>query len=47
MPTTVRPDEQRDARAGEHARKNIAAELVETERMLEARTLEPQRQLLS
>ena len=31
----------------EHARKNIAPELVQTERMLEARTLEPQGKFLS
>ena len=39
-------DEKRDARAGEHAREDVAAELVETERMRRRRPREPQRQFL-
>ena len=39
-------DQQRDARARQQAREDVAAELVEAERMREARPLEPARQLL-
>ncbi len=52
MPTARRdadddePDQQRDARAREDAREDVAPELVETEPVRRRRPVEPQRQFL-